>query len=759
MRKLSSLILLLLLSASLSAQKSPHGDSFTANCDDCHKTDGWKVDLKTISFDHAGTKFPLVGQHKDAACKACHTTLEFAKAPTECSSCHADMHEQTVGTECGRCHTPNSWIVTNITRLHQQGRFPLIGRHTTADCRDCHKNLLSVSTTASPTASRLRFDPMGIECYDCHKKNYQATTQPNHIQDNFSTNCADCHNINAFSWKGAGFNHAGVTQACISCHQPNYAATTNPNHTALNFSTNCKDCHTTDPGWKPAQFRDHDAKFPIYSGKHNGQWNSCADCHTNPGNYTQYICIDCHEHNQATTDGKHNGVPGYAYNSIACYGCHPSGTGQGTFDHNAAGFPLSGGHTSVACTKCHTSGFAGTSPVCASCHTNTYNQTANPNHSTIGITNECATCHTLNPGWNPATFPTHNTYYVLEGKHISTSCADCHNGNYVTTPNTCVGCHQNNYNQTTTPNHAAALFPVTCADCHSQTAWKPSNWDHDGQYFPINSGKHNGKWNTCADCHANSLNYAEFTCTGSCHPQPTMNSKHQGVGGYQYSSPACYSCHPTGTAQGFDHAAAGFSLTGGHSTVLCVTCHNNVYIGTSSLCSDCHTPNYNQTANPNHAAIGIANTCANCHTLNPGWAPASFPTHNNYYVLAGAHIAVANNCAVCHQGNYVNSPNTCYGCHAANYNQTTNPNHVTAQFATTCENCHSQSAWSPSTFNHNTTYPLTGAHTTVPCAQCHSAGYSNTPNTCAGCHQTKFNQTTNPNHAAIGIPTVQRPSQ
>ncbi|MEI6062088.1 MAG: hypothetical protein WCR72_15405, partial [Bacteroidota bacterium] len=336
----------------------------------------------------------------------------------------------------------------------------------------------------------------------------------------------------------------------------------------------------------------------------------------------------------------------------------------------------------------------------------------------------------------------------------STSCADCHNGNYVTTPNTCVGCHQNNYNQTTTPNHAAALFPVTCADCHSQTAWKPSNWDHDGQYFPINSGKHNGKWNTCADCHANSLNYAEFTCTGSCHPQPTMNSKHQGVGGYQYSSPACYSCHPTGTAQGFDHAAAGFSLTGGHSTVLCVTCHNNVYIGTSSLCSDCHTPNYNQTANPNHAAIGIANTCANCHTLNPGWAPASFPTHNNYYVLAGAHIAVANNCAVCHQGNYVNSPNTCYGCHAANYNQTTNPNHVTAQFATTCENCHSQSAWSPSTFNHNTTYPLTGAHTTVPCAQCHSAGYSNTPNTCAGCHQTKFNQTTNPNHAAIGIPNT-----
>ena len=43
MRKLSSLFLLLGLSVSLFAQKSPHGDGFAVNCMDCHSTTGWKM--------------------------------------------------------------------------------------------------------------------------------------------------------------------------------------------------------------------------------------------------------------------------------------------------------------------------------------------------------------------------------------------------------------------------------------------------------------------------------------------------------------------------------------------------------------------------------------------------------------------------------------------------------------------------------------------------------------------------------------------
>ncbi|MEZ4892895.1 MAG: hypothetical protein R2778_07735 [Saprospiraceae bacterium] len=44
------------------------------------------------------------------------------------------------------------------------------------------------------------------------------------------------------------------------------------------------------------------------------------------------------------------------------------------------------------------------------------------------------------------------------------------------------------------------------------------------------------------------------------------------------------------------------------------------------------------------------------------------------------------------------------------YNQTTNPDHEQAQFPTDCVLCHTETAWVPSTFDHNAIYPFTGAH-------------------------------------------------
>ncbi|MBK7173146.1 MAG: cytochrome c3 family protein [Bacteroidales bacterium] len=103
---------------------------------------------------------------------------------------------------------------------------------------------------------------------------------------------------------------------------------------------------------------------------------------------------------------------------------------------------------------------------------------------------------------------------------------------------------------------------------------------------------------------------------------------------------------------------------------------SNGYAGTSSECSSCHINDYNQSANPSHTSLSLSNDCASCHTTAPGWAPATFSVHNNYYALQGAHVAIASQCADCHNGNYNSTPNTCDGCHIDNYNQTTNPNHV-----------------------------------------------------------------------------------
>jgi hypothetical protein len=143
-----------------------------------------------------------------------------------------------------------------------------------------------------------------------------------------------------------------------------------------------------------------------------------------------------------------------------------------------------------------------------------------------------------------------------------------------------------------------------------------------------------------------------------------------------------------------------------------------------------------------------------CHTTAPDWAPATFPIHNNYYQLNGAHAAISNDCATCHNGNYNNTPNTCNGCHNSDYTATTNPNHAAAQFPTDCASCHTENAWSPASFDHNAFYPLNGAHTNATCNACHNGNYTNTPNTCYGCHTSDYNSANNPNHQSAQFPTT-----
>ncbi|MBK7174906.1 MAG: hypothetical protein IPH84_17145 [Bacteroidales bacterium] len=173
----------------------------------------------------------------------------------------------------------------------------------------------------------------------------------------------------------------------------------------MHFSTDCKQCHNLSPGWSPAEYKDHDSQsFPIYSGTHKGEWDNCSDCHTNPSNYAQFTCTNCHEHNQGDTDDEHEGVSGYTYNSIACFGCHPNGSGDGAFDHNS--------------TSCLTSQYAGTPTTCSSCHTNAYTQTTNPNHIASEL-EMIRTCHTTLPDWKPASYPNHNTVYPLLGAHLA----------------------------------------------------------------------------------------------------------------------------------------------------------------------------------------------------------------------------------------------------------------------------------------------------------------------------------------------------
>ena len=320
----------LLATTSVAAQqstKNPHGP-LTQPCATCHAPEGWVPVRISAAFDHAKTGFPLAGAHGQTACRSCHTSLDFKGAPTECAACHRDVHRGELGADCARCHTPRNFLDrAGMVRVHQETRFPLTGSHVAVDCERCH--------TPTPQG-RLTFVSRGTDCVDCHRAQYQSTTNPNHAAGGFSTNCVQCHATTL--WSRARFNHAGTrfpltgahqavscaqchgdgvyagkSTLCVSCHQQAYDGTTNPNHAAAGFATTCQDCHTT-AGWTGAAFNHTWFRIPHHSA------TACSDCHTDPSNYTFFVCTVCHT--QAQTAPNHAAVSGYVWNSTNCYGCH-----------------------------------------------------------------------------------------------------------------------------------------------------------------------------------------------------------------------------------------------------------------------------------------------------------------------------------------------------------------------------------------------------------------------------------------------------
>jgi hypothetical protein len=100
-------------------------------------------------------------------------------------------------------------------------------------------------------------------------------------------------------------------------------------------------------------------------------------------------------------------------------------------------------------------------------------------------------------------------------------------------------------------------------------------------------------------------------------------------------------------------------------------------------------------------------------------------------------------------------PTQCVSCHQLAYDQTTQPSHRQVAFGTDCVQCHTTTSWT-APFDHNgrTQFPLTGAHRSASCAQCHGDGvYAGKSTLCVGCHQTDYTNTNSPGHQAAGFPT------
>jgi len=708
-------------------------------CEVCHNINAWKP----ASFNHNITQFPLTGEHITVDCANCHTS-GYTGTPTNCYACHQQDYQNVndpnhvtsqFPTDCSLCHTTAGW--DNATMDHNLTQFPLTGGHVQAACADCHSNGYTGTST---------------DCYACHQQDYQNVIDPNHVTSQFPTDCSLCHTT--VGWNNATFDHnqssfpltgshvqvncadchasgyTGTPTDCYACHQTNYNNTTNPNHQAAGFPVSCVDCHSTT-AWAPANF-DHDTQyFPIYSGKHNGEWNQCSDCHTIPNNFSTFSCIDCHEHNRTDTDDHHQGVQGYVYNSADCFACHPTGRKEGAFNHAASNFVLVGVHLTTDCIQCHENGYTNTSTLCSDCHITAYNSAVNPNHQSLGLSTDCAECHTPNENWQPALFTQHNQVFQLVGRHleIANDCASCHSGNYTTTPNQCLGCHQNAFTNSVNPNHSAAGISTDCQDCHGFSAWIPSSFNHTTTGFDL-SGSHQPL--QCSSCHLGTMTGLNNQCV-SCHQVQFNTAPNHTTQSYPTD---CELCHNSiaWNQTNFDHQNTSFPLTGAHTTTTCQDCHSAGYTGTSTDCVACHQTDYDQSTNPNHATLTLSTSCQSCHTTNVGWAPATFSIHSNYFQLLGAHLQI-NNCADCHQGNYNNTPNTCLGCHTSEFNSTTDPPHQILTFSENCLTCHTMNGWTPASFDHNF-YRVSNHHNNVDCNECHSE--TNYQPQCLSCHMDDF---------------------
>jgi len=143
-------------------------------CEQCHSDRDWK----STRFDHARTRFALVGRHLAVECKACHATKRFKDAPRDCMSCHKkdDKHALKFGDRCESCHTVRGWALWDFDH-DRRSSFKLDGAHRQLACARCHQRPAPAGKPVADT---------GSSCIACHRKD--------DVHDGgFGPRCDQCH--------------------------------------------------------------------------------------------------------------------------------------------------------------------------------------------------------------------------------------------------------------------------------------------------------------------------------------------------------------------------------------------------------------------------------------------------------------------------------------------------------------------------------------------------------------------------------------
>ncbi len=360
----------------VSCHEDPHGGKIQGSCTQCHTESSFGDFRGKGRFDHRVTSFELKGKHASIDCFSCHRAdpdpmRVFQDQPRveerQCVSCHTDVHDGAYGNDCVKCHRETSFLSLRSMDFfdHTKTDYPLQGKHSMVDCRQCHTQRFSTPIDFSA-------------CSNCHQDYHEGEFR----RAGGTPDCAECHSLeNGFDYslytleqhRESRFPLEGAHTAtpCYACH----VSEEKQRWTFRELGTGCADCHSD-----------------IHQGFINEKYypgDDCAVCHGNDA-WTS-VSFD-HDQTQWPLDGKHR--------EVSCRECH--------FNEIKGNVP--GG----------TQKFATLSTDCADCHENIHGET----FAIQGVT-DCARCH-VTESWFPKRFDHNRTNFPLEGKHAKIACSACH---------------------------------------------------------------------------------------------------------------------------------------------------------------------------------------------------------------------------------------------------------------------------------------------------------------------------------------------
>ena len=466
---------------------------------------------------------------------------------------------------------------------------------------------------------------------------------------------------------------------------------------------------------------------------------NCTKCHVLGGEVSNAKCLDCHQDLKIRVDQKKGYHASDEVNNKNCASCHSDHYGRDfemvrfneeDFKHQLTGYELTGQHERIDCRQCHTADliadsdlkknkgtFLGLETECISCHEDVHQKT---------LSQDCASCHTVEAFSPPANFDHNNTAFALVGQHRNVACIDCHRiekrdgKDFQRFTNlsfqNCTACHEDIHDN---------KFGNNCKECHSEQSFSVAgyskNFDHNMTGFKLIGGH---RYVDCKQCHVtNFTNPLPHNRCSSCHLD-----YHKREFVRNRVSPDCAECHTVNSFSGSlytieKHNESNFPLEGAHLATPCFACHRQTtrwsFNGIGERCVDCHEDVHagyiDEKYYPNQS-------CESCHDVSQ-WQENHFDHSLTNFELVGAHTSLE--CMACHGTDETNNRNTyqnfqnlsmeCIGCHDDVHRQ-----QFLRDGVTYCLDCHSFESWASIHFDHNkTAFKLDGKHAEAECASCH----------------------------------------